>query len=106
METGFEKVLFFNIKEYPQPLSFLISKSYNPIDSSISIGENIINFSEDDVQNVLGWPKGELMFENSYNIEYTNVWRSQFKDYMYPHKISADVICDALKLSELVDLEL
>ena len=46
------------------------------------------------------------MFENSYNTEYTDVWRSQFKDYMYPHKISADVICDALKLSELVDLEL
>ncbi|WOG92513.1 hypothetical protein DCAR_0311783 [Daucus carota subsp. sativus] len=27
VETGFEKVLLFNIKEYPQPLSFLISKS-------------------------------------------------------------------------------
>ena len=64
------------VPSFPQPLSFLISKSYNPIDSSISIGENIINFSEDDVQNVRGLPKGELMFENSYNIEYTDVWRS------------------------------
>ena len=45
------------------------------------------------------------MFENSYNIEYTDVWRSQFKDYMYPHKIFTEVICDAFKSSELVNLE-
>ena len=73
VKTGFEKLLLFNIMKYPQPLSFSISKSYKLIDSTISIGENIINFSEDDVQNVLGLPNGELMFENSYNRECSDV---------------------------------
>ncbi|WOG81991.1 hypothetical protein DCAR_0101150 [Daucus carota subsp. sativus] len=39
VETGFEKVLVFNINEYPQPLTFLIVKSYKSIDSRISIDE-------------------------------------------------------------------
>ncbi|WOG93117.1 hypothetical protein DCAR_0312398 [Daucus carota subsp. sativus] len=56
-------------------------------------------------KNVLDLPKGELLFENSHNTEYTDVWRSQFKDYMYDHKIFAEVICDALKSSELINLE-
>ena len=73
VEIGFVKLLLFNIKEYPQPLSFSISKSYKPINSTISVGENIINFSEDDVQNVLGLPNGELMFENPYNRECSDV---------------------------------
>ena len=103
-ETGFEKVLVFNINEYPQPLSFLIAKSYKSTDSSISIGENIINFSENDVQIILGLPKGELMFEDSYNSEYKDVWRSQFKEYKGPHRITAKSLCDVMEPSKLVTL--
>ncbi|WOG91075.1 hypothetical protein DCAR_0310323 [Daucus carota subsp. sativus] len=104
VETGFEKVLIFNINEYPQPLSFLIAQSYKSIDSSISTGENIVNFSENDVHNILGLPKGGLMFEDSYNSEYTDVWRSQFKEYKEPHRISAKNLCDVMESSKLVDL--
>ena len=96
VETGFEKVLVFNINEYPQPLTFLIAKSYKSIDSRISIGENIINFSENDVQILLGLSKGGVNVWGSYNSEYTDVWRSQFKEYKGPHKITANSLCDVI----------
>ncbi|WOH11327.1 hypothetical protein DCAR_0830808 [Daucus carota subsp. sativus] len=62
VETGFKKVLLFNINEYPQPLKYT-------------------------------WlAEGGVMFEDSYNSEYTDVWRSQFKEYKGPHRISIYVM--------------
>ena len=39
VENGFEKVLLFNIKEYPQPLSFLISSRTNQSSQQFQVGQ-------------------------------------------------------------------
>ena len=39
VENGLEKVLLFNIKEYPQPLSFLISSHTNQSSQKFQVGQ-------------------------------------------------------------------
>ena len=62
VETGFEKVLLFNIKEYPQPLSFFNFKSYKPIESTIS------SWAEEE-------RGGRLIYEKIGSSVSSQVWR-------------------------------
>ena len=103
-DTGLGTVLMFDINEYPEPLSYLIADSYKLDESSFYIEGYKFSVSENDVHEILGLPKGDLSIDYISNYEKREAWKSQFSDLPRSWAITASDVCDAMKLSSVVDM--
>ncbi|KAL1831209.1 hypothetical protein ACET3Z_000860 [Daucus carota] len=103
-KTGFSSILSFRMNQYPQALGYNIVKSFQTIPTCLTFGGNNISITDDDVNEVLGLPKGQygVQFMRSTHIE--DMWRDQFKHLgRVGWKITANMVGDAIKKTKEVD---
>lgn len=103
-KTGFRSLLSFRMNEYPQALSYYIAQAFQENSSSFCLGNTIIPITDEDVNEVLGLPRGKnklLIIRNSLREER---WRNQFiSGDRAGWKVTANMVSEAIKKSNEAD---
>ena len=56
--TGFDSIISFELNEYPVKLSEYLLSSFEPNPSVLRINEQIFEIGEEDVHEIMGFPRG------------------------------------------------
>ena len=102
--TGISSLLSFRMNQYPQALCYHIASCFDVNLSALVFDNVTIPITEEDVNEVIGLPRGGRTVQVIRSSHIEDIWREQFKEYIkHGWKVTENMVCDAIKNSNQAD---
>ncbi|XP_063945092.1 uncharacterized protein LOC108212533 [Daucus carota subsp. sativus] len=99
--AGFGDLLLFCMNKIPKKMAVNVLWYYDPYENVLHLkGPQVIRIKEDDVHDVLGFPKGNRDVVFAADKEKLDAWRSQFPEKIAPHKVTEKMVFSAMKKNQ------
>ncbi|KAK1357097.1 hypothetical protein POM88_050353 [Heracleum sosnowskyi] len=104
--AGFEHLLSFSMKMIPKNTAINVVWWFDYDNLWLNLSDNrIIRVTEEDVHEILGFPRGKMDIKMISNEDRLATWRSQFDEDRPGHKITEKMIFRAITRSTEVNLQ-
>lgn len=104
--AGFGDLLLFCMNKIPKKMAVNVLWYYDPYENVLHLkGTQVIRIKEDDVHDVLGFPKGNKDVVFAADKEKLDAWRSQFPEKIAPHKVTEKMVFSAMKKTRDADIQ-
>jgi len=94
-KTGFKNLLGFSFSSTPHELAHRILTTYDIEKQCLNLGEKTIQLTEEDVNRVLGFPRGSEQVQFAKDSAVAKAWEAQFSTI--PSRITPKEIFDKMK---------
>ena len=101
--TGFDSIISFELNEYPVKLSEYLLSSFEPNPSVLRINEQIFEIGEEDVHEIMGFPRGLVDVDFVNNVCVKKAWAQNFGPAKQCYQVTATELCNFIISNKAAD---
>ena len=101
--TGFGSLLHFNLLKYPTHIGYCIVNNFDASSSTLVVDDQKFKMTEDDVNRIMGFPRGQLEICFKEDETLKQDWRKQFGGSTDLARVSVSTLVDKIIETKVVD---